>query len=336
MTALSDGELLSKSEQLYKEDKVIPAARLLRQVSDESKLTDLHKEILRRAGLAETLRENLTSPVTEGWTKQGESHGKRDFITYYKVEDGKLFCRIESVIEASLYVPFLCTMNETQLYEKWMPKWRFPISMGLSRSNKLKQVGRCEQVVQLTLDLPFPLHKREVVFFGFAEEDVDETLTSSAYLRSVETGFDDDLVPPVDDGVVRCDFSTDFLFCRCPPDHPALLHSRKTYPEGENLILLTVVMYSDPHIPLIPKSFQNFCTRVGIGSVWAMLLRVSEDVRDGKRPEHAEVIASKREEIYDWLDERSAIITGASEKAAATSKEQEQDSDATEAETEAK
>jgi hypothetical protein len=37
---------------------------------------------------------------------------------------------------------------------------------------------------------------------------------------------------------------------------------------------------------------------------------VSEDVREGKRPIHADLIASKREELYDWVEERSMLITG--------------------------
>jgi len=38
--------------------------------------------------------------------------------------------------------------------------------------------------------------------------------------------------------------------------------------------------------------------------MWYMFLKVAEDIRADKRPQHSEVIAAKREEIYDWVDKR--------------------------------
>ena len=38
--------------------------------------------------------------------------------------------------------------------------------------------------------------------------------------------------------------------------------------------------------------------------MWAMFLTVAEEIRAGNRPQHAQVIASKREEIYDWVEQR--------------------------------
>jgi hypothetical protein len=104
----------------------------------------------------------MKEPVSEGgWTKQGESHGGRDFVTYYKTEDGgKLKCRIESVIKSSLYIPFLTTMYKTDLYEEFFPSWKFPFKLGIHHSNTLQQGGRAEQLVQLTIELPFPLRRR--------------------------------------------------------------------------------------------------------------------------------------------------------------------------------
>ena len=308
---LSDEELLVEGERLCNDDLLLPGLRIFRRVKDSSLFTDEQTEWIRLAELMEKLREDLTAPSSEGWTKQGESHGNRDFITYYKTEEGgKLKCRIESVIEASLYVPFLAVMNETDLYETWFPKWRFPFKLGINRSNKLKQRGRVEQVVQLTVDLPWPIHNREIVFWGFAEEDADLNRDVGAKLVTVGDDFDNGLVPPPEKGIVRMDFVMDFLFRPCPPDHAALSKSTAHYPKGENLILLTTVMYCDPKIAFVPHSFMNFCTRTAIGTVWRMILKVSEEVREGKRPVHADLIASKREELYDWIEERAQLITG--------------------------
>jgi hypothetical protein len=190
-----------------------------------------------------------------------------------------------------------------------VPKWSFPFKLGISRSVKLRQRGRVDQVVQLTVDLPWPLNKREIVFWGFAEEDGDAHRDVGAKLQSVDEGFDDGLVEPPDKGVIRMDFEADFLFRPCPEDHPALTKSKAKYPEDESLILLTFVMYCDPKINWVPHSFMNFCTRTAIGMVWRMILKVSEEVRGGKRPVHADVIENKPD-FYTWVKERSRLITG--------------------------
>lgn len=308
---MSDSELLAQGVKLCKDDQYLAGARVFDSIKDKSLLEEEHLALIARAGVAQKLRTDLTEPLSEGWTKQGESHGSRDFITYYKIEDGgKLKCRIESVIESSLFVPFLATMNETQLYDTWFPRWSFPFKLGIHRSAKLKQVGRVEQVVQMTVDLPFPLKKREIVFNAFSEEDCASSGTVGAKLVSVQEGYDNGLVPAPDPGVVRMSLGADFLFHPCEQDHPALEKSTAVYPEGEGLILLTCVMYIDPKIAFVPQAFLNFATRTAIGSVWRMILRIAEEVRDGKRPAHADLIKEKREELYDWVEERATLITG--------------------------
>ena len=318
-TDLSDAELIAQGEALCRGDELLPGVRLLRRVTDEGLLTQEHREYLRRGTMSEELRKNLTASVDgAGWKKQGERHGNRDFITYYKVEEnGQLWIRIDSVIEASLFVPFLATMNETDLYETWFPKWTVP-RLGLSRSVKLAQPNRLSQVVQLTIDLPFPLSRREIVFWGYAEEDCAANRTSAAKLITPQgdkgecdgAASFENVIPKVDRGVVRMPFEADFLFQTCPDDHPALLRSKANYPENEKKILLNCMIMCDPLIPMFPHFLLNFGTRTAVPGIWAMILSIAEQVRNGERPAHAERIKSKREEIYDWLEERAAFITG--------------------------
>lgn len=330
-TDLSDAELIAQGEALCRSDELLPGVRLLRKVTEKELLTREHGEFLRRGTLSEELRANLTASSLDGWKKQGERHGNRDFITYYKVEEnGQLWIRIDSVIEASLFVPFLATMNETDLYETWFPKWTVP-RLGLNRSVKLAQPNRCSQVVQLTIDLPFPLSRREIIFWGYAEEDCDVNRTSAAKLITPQqqqpaqkeqhekpswdfgdgaASFETLIIPPVDRGVVRMPFEADFLFQTCPDDHPALLRSKAHYPEHEKKILLNCMIMCDPLILLFPHFLLNFGTRTAVPGIWAMILSIAEQVRDGQRPAHAERIESKREEIYNWLEERAALITG--------------------------
>lgn len=321
---MSDVELLETGLEHFRNDYYLSGATFFHQINDRSLIDDNkeNKEFLRRSEVAAKLRADLSQPISEGgWTKQGESHGDRDFITYYKIQDGgKLKCRIESVIESSLYVPFLATMNETDLYDTFFPKWHFPFKLGINRSLKLQQCGRAEQLVQLTVDLPFPLQKREIIFHGFCDDDCanqEKAIGGSvgAKLVTADESFDDasGIVPPPESGIVRMGFEADFLFRACPKDHAALQKrdaSKSKYPAGEKLILLTFVLSIDPRIGFVPQSFMNFATRTAIGSVWKQILSISEAVRDGQREAHATLIAHKREELYDWIDERAKVMIG--------------------------
>ena len=59
-------------------------------------------------------------------------------------------------------------------------------------------------------------------------------------------------------------------------------------------ILVSVQMSVDPKIDFVPAALANFVTRTVIYTMWCMLLRVAEGVRDGARPAHAEAIAAKK------------------------------------------
>jgi hypothetical protein len=66
-------------------------------------------------------------------------------------------------------------------------------------------------------------------------------------------------------------------------------------------------MFVDAHVAGVPTSLINFVTRTVIGHMWAMLLQVTREVRDGKRPRHAAVIAAKPD-FYRWVDQRVQVM----------------------------
>lgn len=239
------------------------------------------------------------------WKKQAESHGNRDTIIYYKVEGhSKLICRIETPIEASLLVPLMAVFNESELYETWMPQFKFPFKMGVRKSDKLKeQPGRGAQVIKVTIDMPFPVADREVVFDTFAVDAIDELSLISMKGTSLDVGAEDGLVPPPEPGIKRIDFDCGWVIRRCPDDHPCLQKSKHKYPEGEHLILLSLTQFVDAHVNWVPQSLINFCTRTALGGQWSSLLQVATDVKEGKRPDHAKCIEEKQE-LYGWVNER--------------------------------
>jgi hypothetical protein len=63
-------------------------------------------------------------------------------------------------------------------------------------------------------------------------------------------------------------------------------------------------MFIDPKIDFVPSALMNFVTRTVLYTMWCMLLRVAEQVRDRKRPEHSSLIEKKKHSLYDWTRAR--------------------------------
>lgn len=307
---VADEHLIVEADRLYSEDSLLAATKLLLQVVDKKLLTPQHEQVIHMGTLIEHAREEmLASPEKSGWKKQSESHGHRDYLVYYKIlESGAVECRIDSPIEASLYVPFLSVFNEPDLYHTWLPSWKFPFRVGVSSSVKLAQRGRVHQIVRIVNDFPWPLVQRELILKGFADDDSARSRIACVKLMSLQSSDEDECVPPIGPKTVRMELDGGLLFRPCPPDHPALSQSKAHYPTGEKLVLITFTMMCDTKLDFIPRKFLNFCTRTVMGSVWRMMLNVAEEVRDGKRPEFTEIMEKRRGELYEWMEERANLV----------------------------
>jgi hypothetical protein len=254
--------------------------------------------------------QELTHEPGDEWTKQGESHGRYDTIIYYKVVNSMLTARIETPIDHSLVVPLLSVFNETELYSTWLPRWERPIQLGIRETKLLRQNGRCNQLMMATTDMPWPLATRECIIDVVAIDDID---SNGAIIVKMVTGSDDDpdVPSPMAKDVVRIDFDGGILFRKCPLDHPAFLkskHKSSDPDQHQDMVLVCLTMCVDPKVKLIPHALINFVTRTVLGGMWTSLLGVAEDVRDGKRPQHAKAIAEKRELVYDFIDRRIEVM----------------------------
>ena len=178
-SVMDDEGLIAEAEKLASEERLFGAARLLRMVKDTEILSEKHHEIL---GWEQTIQASmkilLESPDKEGstWTKQSENQGERNFLVYYQVDaaTNQLFCRIESAIEGSLLVPILSVFNESDLYETWMPYWKRPVTLGCRETKMLKEASRGNQIIQVTVDMPFGFSTRETVFHTIAVDAIEE------------------------------------------------------------------------------------------------------------------------------------------------------------------
>jgi len=242
--------------------------------------------------------------MVQNGKKQGETHGHRDFTVYYRhTEENQLECRLDSVIESSLLIPMISVFNESDLFETWMPSFKYPIKMGVESSVKLKEEGRGNQIIRVTANMPWPYKRRECTQHAVA---VDVIIDQGAIAIHVltETSKDNPDVPESAPGVVRIDLSMDMIIRGCPLDHPLLKKSKDhQYPEGEELILISMTNWVDPHISGVHPSIINYVSRTVFGRMWCALLSVAEEVRDGKRMKHMEAIR-QNPVLYEWIRQR--------------------------------
>jgi len=358
--ALNYHNLLDEATKHAQNDQLLEAARKIRRAmnigTDTTTPTptaaaaattrDLdasHERILQLADRIEKtiLDISSTSPDPKIWTKHKESednhrtNGKqqRDAIHhYYRLCNQKLTSRIEFLIDKSLLVPILAVLSETELFDTWIPRWKFP-PVGVSQVRKLAQTGRTNQILHAELDIPM---KRDIIFVSTGVDDLEGSGLFALHLGTCPE--DEEIqpsgihLPPPEHGVVRVDFEGCFVFRKCPRNHPLFLnriHNEKTQQQqqqtkesktthiiiNENnnsnngndntMVLVSFSMFADPKISVfVPQWIINFVIRVAIVQLFRVFLNVAEDVHAGKRPDHTAAIAKKREEIYDWIDER--------------------------------
>mmetsp|Transcript_19739 Transcript_19739/g.28811 ORF Transcript_19739/g.28811 Transcript_19739/m.28811 type:complete len:197 (+) Transcript_19739:361-951(+) len=186
-----------------------------------------------------------------------------------------------------------------------MPTFKVP-KFGLTKSEKLKQIGRVSQLIFIDFDVPWPFAKRELIMSATA---IDDTSNGNIVLamKTLETG-DDETIPEKAEKSVRVDVDGGFLMRKCPSDHPSL-----QFMEGgtnDDLVLVTFSAKLNPNMKYLPQSFLNFLVKTALGMSWKMMLQLAQDVKDGKRPDHTKAIEEKDEELYGWVRARVEEMLG--------------------------
>ncbi|KAL3815321.1 hypothetical protein ACHAXA_010003 [Cyclostephanos tholiformis] len=336
---MSTADLLDRLEKariLGNDDKLLIAERLLRGV-DNVHLQALHFDILREAALFKSLLlDNATS--LDGWVQQGKHTGRHNFSIYYKLNESAhgrdLSCRLETVIPSDLLVPIISVLNESELYSSWLPNWTAP-KLHVVTSEKLQQTGRCSQIVNVVIEVPWPLAKRQVILKAVACDDIDShpnegdgnangcqrgsggriiiRIQSLDANNKEKEGWE---IPPTDNDAVQVKVHGGFTIEKCPADHPmkeyALQYLERieksvSSPSRVDLVLVTFSFCVDPQLAGVPKPFIDFFVRYAIGKMWNKFLDVAEEVKNGERNGHSDAIATKRA-LYDWVEERTRVM----------------------------
>lgn len=88
----------------------------------------------------------------------------------------------------------------------------------------------------------------------------------------------------------------------CPISHACYPKDAK-----EEVFLISLNMSVNARVGLVPQRMINFVTRTVIGRLWAKLLHVADNIRNGEMPSHLEAMERKRE-LYDWIEARLKVM----------------------------
>lgn len=340
--------LLAEADRLIGEEQLLEAARLIARVQEQqqgggggaSLLTEKHRVALALARDCERAIEDLVGDPHDDleWKKQGECHGEHEYEIFYKIDaNGRLTCRIESPIDASLLVPLLAVFNEIDLYPLWIPTYTKPIKLGVSDARTIQKLGKVNRILRILGVVPWPFYPREVVMQVTACDDIDQAGYLAIRMHEPSEGGGQH-VPPPDRGVERIDFDGAILIRACPQDDRVKesggggggdQKEGDVSEKGNKKILVSFKMFVDPHMRGVPSSVLNFVTRTVIGRIWLMLLSVAEGVRDGGSGEggnnnnkkkttkkskdgscgqrHRERI-EEQAQYYAWVEERIQVL----------------------------
>ena len=296
----SNQQLVEQLTNAVRDEKHILVLHLLQEMEgrdDGSLLPPNYVSLQKRSQQDHDLIQDLMNNEHHGgWTKQGLTHnGTYTTMNYHKLNEKKeVTVRLETPIDASLLVPLLAIQNETQLFTKWLPSFQKPFKLGISESGKLRQISRGTQLAQIKVDMPWPFSNREVLIQSAVTDAVEELGVILVHVASVEgEQVDGFKIPHCEKGWQRIYMNASLSFRPCPKDHPALAQSS---PGGSNnnLLLATFTLFVSP-------SVNNLILRTVSPRMWAALLSVAEQVRDGKRPQHALAI-QEQPEIYQWVE----------------------------------
>lgn len=313
---VKDGDIadrLCKAKKLGKECRLLCAASLIEDI--DPKYYELeHHNIMRDAGKIKAVLQDCASSATsedDEWTKQVEQHGKHEFSVYTKMDEAlnKFSYRLTTPIEASMLIPILSVFNETELFITWFPRYKFP-KYQMTKSEKLVQLGRASQIVLLQTENQWPVPKRELLLKAVSCVDLqeDEESRSDASLNPSRIVVSIQSLDTENDGQYGLKISPSATGKRIAVD-AGLVFEASPEADSEILFTWTFSMTITKKFAL-PLNFFNFLLKFVMPRVWVMLLRVAEEIKDGKRPAHIDAIQRKRGEFYDWMEECVSSLLG--------------------------
>ena len=317
-----EGEGLNENERLSREakylmdnERLLDAAILLRKINPDSLLTAEEKEVIANAhdyitffSVIKTFNGNPCSESTgfAHWQKIKEFKINGCLTDcFYNVEKDpvsggtKIDIKIDSIISKSLVSSYIALLQEPDLFTEWIPQFKVP-KVKLYRSELLEVSAPFSKVIALTLKLPWPLVFIEFIIGATATDDIQTNKSVGIRFRTYKTGDRNGLIPPPEPKVNRIYGNGGFMFHVPSEEYKKRAKEGGYMKEGESvddLVQLTLLVNWDTKGFSFPESLIRFALRIMLHMAWKKIMRVAEEIRDGKRPENAAKV-KKANEIW--------------------------------------
>ena len=312
-----------EANKLFEDERLLDAACLLRKINPTSLLTDEERQRIQIAdefssffSVLKNFDGILSSLESSSWKSLNVSKINGYFTDcYYNIQrkkdstSVKLDMKISSIVHKSLVPYLLAVLNETDLFYQWMPQWNIP-KVKVTRSERLQQTGRCSQVLLFTLQLPWPLNFVEIVLDAVAIDDIKSSKSIGIRFQTLKSGDKDGLIPPPEPKANRLDSNGGFMIHI--PSEELMNRAQdggfiKKNENPDDFLQYTFLTKLENKGFNVPEYILRFVCRVMILCGWKRFLQVAEEIRDGKRPDHAARI-KKNKELYDWIDVRLDVL----------------------------
>jgi len=212
--------------------------------------------------------------------------GATGFGTYYRSEPG-INTHSFRVIGSLKGVDFLAVIGvilELDLFKEWFPLCSDSVDLG-----GLAFLERCARV---TVGLPWPLAKREVMIHGYGVDDLLENKCAYIIARSMHEAVGHIACPDPDKNIVRME-----------------MHRAGYYlaPVGPDEVSVSFIVNVDPKVA-VPMRVLNF---IASKSMWVLTWQMERAVKRAMMPEshYAERRDRSKKEIYDVFRLRLKELT---------------------------
>lgn len=291
----ADDDLLQKADEMRKKHRHLEAGNFLSKITNQDILDDDNKFCIKKAqiiGNAITLHKSNPTE-SNGWKKQSETHSKKlDSICYYKMEGKQMTIRLEAALPLSAVLKILVIMYEIDLWDTWMPKFSFPVKMGLTQTKVLSGASFSTLVGSAYLQLPI-VSDREATFDVLISDCIETDGGICFVLKSIDDDNDrGGTIPPRKAEPIILDL--DIFLSKISKGHRILKKSKVKYPDDEELFCFSFSGSLRPSINIFIRTF--------FPAIFSTLVSMAYDVGTGKYPHFDKAMAEK--EVHQFARER--------------------------------
>jgi hypothetical protein len=228
-------------KDLFRDEELVQAYELLEEFLNEYSGQSQILNIIDSVPEIQALRQDVADTTQclnmladmSSWTLNNESDG---ISTYISGNGREFLVRSEAEIETGLF-PILVLLAEPDMLPKWLPM--------LSDVKILGEPTKYRRILNYKFNLPWPVSDREASVLGRGMPLIDSR-GLVIMLKTVESNYLGTDIPAASEGSVKVDISLSCIYIQY---------------SQENKCSISLIIRSDPKLPLIPQWLINYGTK---------------------------------------------------------------------------